>query len=163
MKDFLQTQVDRWPDLLTEAEKNGDVVMIDEKLKAIEQDLALHIAGQMANFKAQLYTYVEAYTTGAAQSLLIANGAGKAMETWRILADKGRSTREENVLQLRLRVVGPSRAQKLSELEAHIAAWDKERAYFEQLKPTESLTPELEKVCLSKMCPVELDRQRRPE
>ena len=120
--------------------------------------------GQMSEFTAQLYIYIyiyifiyiKAYTHSAAEALLVANGPEKSMETWRSLADKGRSTRPENVLQLPLRVLGPSRATKLSELETHIAAWDKEKQYFQQLQPSEVIGPELEKVCLIRMCPAEL-------
>ena len=104
----------------------------------------------------QLYTYLQAFSTGSAHSLLLANGKKKALETWRSLADKGMSTRAENVLQMRLRLLTPTRATKLAELETHIAAWDKERAYFQLLKPEENISDELEKACLIKMCPMDL-------
>ncbi len=48
----------------------------------------------MSSFTSQLYVYLKAYTSGAARTLLLANGTDKAIEAWRLLADKGRSTRE---------------------------------------------------------------------
>ncbi len=123
----------------------------------------LGIQGQVKEFSKQLSTYMKAYTKGSAETLLHNNGQDKSFETWRSLADKGRSTRPENVLQLRLRVLTPSRVSKYSELEAAISAWDKARSYFEQLRPKEALNPELEKVCLMKICPLELAKHIQKE
>ena len=66
-------------------------------------------------------------------------------------------------MQLRLRVLTPSRVAKYSDLEVAITAWDKERVYFEQLRPKEALGPELEKVCLMKICPLELAKYLQKE
>ena len=114
------------------------------------------IQGQVKEFVKQLYTYIKAYTKGSAENLLSTNGQDRSFETWRSLAEKGKSTRPENILQLRLRVLTPIRVTKYSELETAISARDKERVYFEQLRPKEALGPEVEKVCLIKMCPIEL-------
>ena len=67
------------------------------------------------------------------------------------------------MLQLKLRVLGPTRATKLLELETHIAAWDKERAYFQQLQPDQVIKAELEKVCLIRMCSPELAKHLQRE
>ena len=134
-KDFLETQDDRWKSLLNEIEKFGSEPITEEKQAQLEGMEGLGIQGQVKEFPKQLYTYIKAYTKGSAETLLLNNGLDKSFETWRSLADKGRSTRAENVLQLRLRVLTPSRVSKYSELEAAISAWDKERSYFEQLRP----------------------------
>ena len=57
----------------------------------------------------------------------------------------------------------PSRAAKYADLETAISAWDKEKAYFEQLCPTDALGPELERVCLIKICPLELAKHLQKE
>ena len=162
-KDFLETQDDRWRDLLNAIEKFGAEPITEEKFAQLENTEGLGIQGQAKEFAKQLYTYIKAYTKGSAETLLLNNGLSKSFETWRSLADKGRSTREENVVQLRLRVLTPSRVSKYSELEAAISAWDKERIYFEQLRPKEVLGPELEKVCLMKICPLELAKHIQRE
>ena len=162
-KDFLETQDERWRPLLEEIEKTGAEAMTEERMSQIENMASLDISGQIKEFSKQLYTYMKAYTKGSAENLLVSNGQAKAFETWRLLADKGRSTRPENVMQLRLRVLTPSRASKYSDLEMAVSAWDKEKVYFEQLCPSEALGPELERVCLIKLCPLELAKHLQKE
>ncbi len=64
VKDFLQTQDERWKPLLEEVEKLGAEVITDETQRMLELKSDLKLEGQLQAFVSQLYTYLQAFSTG---------------------------------------------------------------------------------------------------
>ena len=144
LKIFLESQDPRWRKILEEIEDRSVKPMTGQGIAQVAA--AAGVTDHLDAFQKQLYQYFELFTAGDAHKMVLANKSEKSFETWRSFADKGRSTRPENILQLRLGVLTPSRVGKYTDLETAISAWDKEKAYFEQLCPSEALGPELERV-----------------
>ena len=84
--------------------------------------------GQYADeFQRQLYSYLNAFTDGAAGGMVMTLGWEHAFEAWRRFADRGRSRRLEHVHHLMTSVMQPKQVAKLADLDAAIVVWEARR------------------------------------
>ena len=155
LKDYLSARDERWRDVLREIEKFGYQTMTPED----ESDMAIRagITEYIGEFRSQLYTYLTNYTTGAPAISLSAAGTKGAFETYRRLADAGRSRRPDHLLKLNCEVLQPGQVSDYKHLETAIATWEHNIAYFHDVAPTSShLSEDQRRLILISMTPKDL-------
>ena len=108
LKNYLEAKDSRWRKVLEEIEKYGYNKMDtqDEANMAINAGISTYIG----EFRRQLYTYLCTFTEGASATTISAVGATGAFESYRRIADAGRSRRPEHVLKLNAEVIQPGQA-----------------------------------------------------
>ena len=90
--------------------------------------------GQYAEeFQRQLYSYLNAFTDGAAGGMVMTLGWEHAFEAWRRYADSGRSRRPEHVHHLMTSVMQPKQVAKLADLDAGIVAWEANTLHWQEV------------------------------
>ena len=104
----------------------------DEANMAINAGISTYIG----EFRGQLYTYLCTFTEGAPATTISAVGATGAFESYRRIADAGRSRRPEHVLKLNAGVIQPGQATDIKILENHIITWEHNVHYFHQITNT---------------------------
>ena len=133
--NFLAAKDLRWRKVLAGIEAKG---FIQLKLEdEVEIARLSGLPGQLLSLKTQLYAYLQSYTKGSVVDLVSAGQEDRVFETYRQIADKGRSRRPEHVLELRNRVFQPTQnhpaGYKHAEVESKLAQWEADKRYFYQL------------------------------
>ncbi len=89
----------RWRGVLKEIEKLGaSEITTQEQLEEI--GVKAGASDILEDFRRQLYTYLDAFTEGAAGNTVLTHGWMRSFECWRRFADRGRSRRPEHVHRL---------------------------------------------------------------
>ena len=105
-----------------------------------EEDMvtAAGVSMYKETFRLQLYTYLCTYTEGAPATTISAVGAKGAFESYRRLADAGRSRRPEHLLKLNVEVLQPGQTTNIKDIENNITLWEHNVHYFHTVAPISS-------------------------
>jgi hypothetical protein len=107
-------------------------------------------------FMKQLFNYLKAFTGGDANRMIIAGGRDGVYESYRLMAEQGRSRRPEHVMVLRNKVNNPVKPAGLAGLVSAITDWEKDLAYLMRIKAEYHMDAEDKRLILINMCPKEL-------
>ncbi len=153
-KSFLARRDPRWKDILELVQKEGsNIVNKDKEQEIFEKSKA---GNYVEEFKNQLYEYLDSYTTGLANSLILAGKQDGILEAWRQLCENGRSTRRRNLRIEKRKVFHPKQAT-MDTLRKSILEWEVELAAYETAAE-ETMSPENRLMCLEDLCPDELQK-----
>ena len=72
------------------------------------------------------------YTKGEAHSKLICGGIAGVLDTYRGIAYKGKNAPLTTLMQKRMRVMSPSAAKDITEVEAKLTAWKSDIRYLQE-------------------------------
>ena len=151
-KKFLRRADPRWHVLLEQVEAQRGKPVTAEMEAKWSAELAL---GPISIWKDYLNLYLENYTTGAARVTVDACGDAKALDAWRILADKGCSLRPAHANTLRRKAFWPRQNVPAKELDVAIASWEADVELFEkatgEMFPTANRRMHLEDMCPEKL------------
>jgi hypothetical protein len=161
LKTFLTAQDKRWPRILEAIEARGPKALRKDDLTGADdyKDISdeADVADYHDEFSKQLYLYLDAFTDGPANVSVTTAGATMVYETYRRLAEKGRSRRPEHVLRLHTEVLQPAQVGQIKDLEASISTWEHNVEYFHRVNPQKiKITDEEMRLILTAMAPKEL-------
>jgi hypothetical protein len=154
-KDYLSVYDSRWSMLLGAIEDQGETITTGYTDIVIAK--RLDIEGHLNDFKKQLYFYMTTFTEGAPLLTITSAGYEAIMESYRRIADTGRSRRPEHILRLNTEVLQPPNAKDLKELDSKITTWEYNITYFHRVAPANSHISEAQRrLILINMTPREL-------
>ena len=93
--------------------------------------------GGISIFKHQLNMFFKQYITGAIRSEVVEIcGTSRALDAWRILADRGCSQSPEALHDRLSKIIAPKKAVAAKDVEKAIAAWEHDIEVYRQAKPS---------------------------
>ena len=156
LKTYLASQDKRWSKLLDSIESRGPNPL---KCTSDFMDIseAADVQDHHEDFTKQLYLYLDTFTDGPANIAVTTAGVTMAYESYRRIAEKGRSRRPEHVLRLHTEVLQPAHVANIKDLEAAITMWEHNVEYFHRVNPQKiKITDEEMRLILTAMAPNEL-------
>ncbi len=156
-KGFLRRRDKRWAVLLDEIQGKSKKPLTDDDYSDIQAAMGIEDEEVYFAFQQQLYEYLKSYTTGEPLSMVLANGVTKALESWRRMADQGRSARERPMRDERRALYHPKQAGLSDVIEA-ISSWEKKLAEYQRIKTKDIMSDEDKIMCLEDICPEVLQR-----
>ncbi len=156
-KGFLRRRDKRWAVLLDEIQGKSKKPLTDDDYSDIQAAMGIKDEEVYFAFQQQLYEYLKSYTTGEPLSMVLANGVTKALESWRRMADQGRSARERPMRDERRALYHPKQAGLSDVIEA-ISSWEKKLAEYQRIKTKDIMSDEDKIMCLEDICPEVLQR-----
>ena len=156
-KGFLRRRDRRWATLLDEVQAKSKAPLNEQDYIFIQFKMNITDDEVYFAFQQQLYEYLKTYTTGEPLAMVLANGVTRSLETWRRLADQGRSARDRPMRDERRALYHPKQANLEGVVEA-ISAWEKKLAEYNRVKKDDVMTDEDKIMCIEDMCPEVLQR-----
>ncbi len=156
-KGFLRRRDKRWAVLLDKIQEKSQKPLTDDDYSDIQAAMEIKDEEVYFAFQQQLYEYLKSYTTGEPLSMVLANGVTKALESWRRMADQGRSARERPMRDERRALYHPKQVGLSDVIEA-ISSWEKKLAEYQRVKTKDIMSDEDKIMCLEDICPEVLQR-----
>ena len=154
-KSFLMRRDRRWPALL-DAVKQRSAETLTEAA-ATEIFTALDVGTVLAEkFRAQLYEYLEEYTTGLIHTNILYAGASGSLEVWRQMCEEGFSRKDRSLRREYKKLMSPKQST-YDHLKRDIAAWEADLSTY-QLAAGYMMEEKDRLMCLDDMCPTELQK-----
>ena len=153
LKEYLDLHDERWKPILEGIEASTQPLGMQEVI-----DITRHAGASeyQVEFMKQLFNYLKAFAGGEANRMIIAGGRDGVYESYRLMAEQGRSRRPEHVMVLRNKVNNPVKPAGLAGLVSAITDWEKDLAYLMRIKAEYHMDAEDKRLILINMCPKEL-------
>ena len=106
--------------------------------------------------------YFKQYITGAIRSEVVETcGISRALDAWRILADRGCSQSPEAVHDRLAKIIAPKKAVAAKDVERVIGAWARDIEVYRQAKPGYIMEADQQRMLLTQLCPPQLQTYLR--
>ena len=149
---FLSHKNPRWKKILLKIQSISHKPLDSTIDAIIKQEAQITKDEVLEAYKFQLYEYLKSYTTGDANTLVIANNPENSFESWRRMCDQGNSIRDRPLRDERRTIFHPKQATADGLIKA-IADWEKRLNAYVTQRPNDTLGPEDKIMCLEDMCP----------
>ena len=158
-KDYVGIKDPRWKKLLAAVESLQGVQVTDAHEKCWDRELKL---GGIGIFKNRLHMYFKQYLKGAIRSEIVETGGEtRALDAWRILADRGCSQRPEALHARLAKIIAPKKAVSAKEVERAIGEWERDIEVYRQAKPNYIMDADLQRMLLKQICPPQMQAYLR--
>ena len=158
-KEYLCIRDPRWGKLLAAVERLQGVQVTETHEKGWDRELRL---GGIEKFKQILHMYFKQHMKGAVRSEVIDTcGIPRALDAWRILADRGCSQRPEALHAKLAKIIAPKKAVTTKEVERAIGEWERDIEVYRQAKPSYVMEADQQRMLLMQLCPPHLQSYLR--
>ena len=113
--------------------------------------------GGILPYKQQLHRFYKQYITGSIRSEVIdISGTDRALDAWRIMADRGNSQSPEALHDRLSKITTSKKAVASKDLEKAIAAWEHDIEVYRRVKPSYIMDADQQRMLLMQLCPPQL-------
>ena len=114
------------------------------------------------DWKLQLNMYLEQHTTGSIKSEVVEiYGKERALDAWRIMAERGNSQSPETLQERLSKIIHPKKSAASKDVEREIAVWERDIEIYRSSKPGYIMDADQRLMLLKQLCPTSLQQYLR--